>query len=371
MSTGAHQAPEMAGLVQEYYQGLQRAGVDVIMHFSSAGLPSKYGAWGLIEGTDQNPSDAPKQVGLFAFLDSTAQCAFPNATGCTHAAQCSGQGFCVDGGCSCFYGFSGADCSKAQYTEHVECGYKCTFDQGVCRPHRTEGLERYWQCQCGNGYWGSTCSRFECPDQCNHAGMCIDQGICSCFPGYSGERCEHDCGCGGHGECDAEGTCACDAGWRRSASGETCAWDCSCNGDQSGCIGPGICGCKACEKGSCVGGRCQCWAGFTGSDCSQPIGKPNDGSPIGMNIAGVGYGLNRVFVDAMKHSSEWVSVPAVDTGNTSKEQYIWGDGQTIHQGADGYLLRLDSPTQEVVALSLRDVCTHTAAGRFVALYDGD
>jgi len=159
---GAHRAPEMAELVKEYYQGLERAGVDLIMHFSSAGLPSKYGAWGLIEATDQNPADAPKQVGLFAYLESTAQCAFPNATGCEHASQCSGQGFCVDGRCSCFYGFSGDDCSESHFTEHFECGYKCNFDQGVCRPYRTQGLERYWRCECGNGYWGATCSRFEC-----------------------------------------------------------------------------------------------------------------------------------------------------------------------------------------------------------------
>jgi hypothetical protein len=64
-------------------------------------------------------------------------------------------------------------------------------------------------------------------------------------------------------------------------------------------------------------------------------------------------------------------VPAVDTGNTSAQQYIWNDGQAIHEDADGYLVRLDSPMQEVVTLSLRDVCTHTVAGRFVALYDGD
>ena len=364
---GAHRAPEMAELVKEYYQGLERAGVDLIMHFSSAGLPSKYGAWGLIEATDHNPADAPKQVGLFAYLESTAQCAFPNATGCEHASQCSGQGFCVDGRCSCFYGFSGDDCSESHFTEHFECGYKCNFDQGVCRPYRIQGVERYWRCECGNGYWGSTCSRFECQNRCNHNGMCIDSDVCSCFRGYTGDRCQHDCGCDGHGKCDEKGTCSCDDGWRRSASGETCEWDCSCDV----CIGPGICGCKACEKGTCISGRCLCWSGFTGHDCSQAVAKPNDGSQIGMNIAGGGYGLNRVFVDVMKHSTEWISVPAVDTGNTSAQQYIWNDGQAIHEDADGYLVRLDSPMQEVVTLSLRDVCTHTVAGRFVALYDGD
>ena len=70
-----------------------------------------------------------------------------------------------------------------------------------------------------------------------------------------------------------------------------------------------------------------------------------------MNLGAPGYGLNRVFVDVMKHSSEWVSVPAANTANISAGQYVWGDGQPIHQDSDGYLLRLDSRLQEVVTLS--------------------
>jgi hypothetical protein len=33
------------------------------------------------------------------------------------------------GTCSCYQGFSGADCSSVSYIETYNCGYKCTFDQ--------------------------------------------------------------------------------------------------------------------------------------------------------------------------------------------------------------------------------------------------
>ena len=339
----------MAALVQRYYEGLTALGMELVVHFSSAGQPSKYGAWGLVEASDQDPAEAPKQQGLFAFLDANAQCAFPPATNCEDGATCSGHGFCLEHGCSCFYGYSGEQCETAQYTVHKECGYHCTFDQGVCKPYKVEGLEQYWRCECGHGYWGTDCSRFDCADNCNYNGMCVDLDVCSCFPGYTGERCQQDCGCNGHGECTDAGSCQCDNGWKLGANG--CEWDCAC-AEGVACMGPGMCECEpACAMGDCVGGVCHCWAGFTGPACSDPIAKPNDGSPIGMNLGAPGYGLNRVFVDVMKHSSDWVSVPAVDTANTSDSQYVWGDGQPIHEDSNGYLLRLDSRLQEVVTLS--------------------
>ena len=59
-----------------------------------------------------------------------------------------------------------------------------------------------------------------------------------------------------------------------------------------------------------------------------------------MNLAGVGYGLERIYVDVMKHSCSWVSVPGADTANTSAQQYVWGDGQPIIQNASGNLLQV-------------------------------
>jgi hypothetical protein len=89
-----------------------------------------------------------------------------------------------------------------------------------------------------------------------------------------------------------------------------------------------------------------------------------------MNIGGGGYGLESIFVDVMKHSSGWVSVPGSDTANTSSTQYLWGDGRPVPVDAAGYVTSLEV-TQEAVTLSLRDVCLHAAPGRYVALYDGD
>jgi hypothetical protein len=87
-------------------------------------------------------------------------------------------------------------------------------------------------------------------------------------------------------------------------------------------------------------GTCQCWAGYAGPRCDIPVPRPNDDSPIGMNVDGAGYGLEWIYTDLMKHSSEWFSVPGMDTGNTSAQQYVWGDGQPIIQDEAGYLLQV-------------------------------
>jgi hypothetical protein len=40
------------------------------MHFSSAGTPSRYGSWGLVEYTGQQPATAPKYRAVAALLDA-------------------------------------------------------------------------------------------------------------------------------------------------------------------------------------------------------------------------------------------------------------------------------------------------------------
>jgi hypothetical protein len=366
----AHRDPGMRRLVARYYSGLADAGLRVLLQFTSVGTMTKYGAFGLLEATDQDPSTAPKQQGLFDHMDARAVCPLPNATTARDQALCGGHGYATDaGGCSCFYGYSGPRCEDAQYTEHMsDCGYYCTFDQGVCSPTNVVGFERYWACKCGPGYWGRECSRFSCAGACSYNGVCVDKDVCSCFPGYSGRRCEVDCGCSGHGECGSGGGCVCDDGWR-AAPGGGCEWDCDCPGGLP-CSGPGVCACERCQFGTCMRGVCQCWAGYSGTECSVRVPRPNDGSPVGMNLAAVAYGMERVFVDVMKHSSGWVSVPGSDTTNTSSTQYIWGDGRPVPVDAAGFVTALEV-TQEAVTLSLRDVCLHAASGRYVALYDGD
>ena len=364
----------MRSLVRRYYSGLAAVGVGLLLHYVSTAMPSKYGSFGLLESTDQDPATAPKLQGLNDLMEARAVCLLPNATLSDHGA-CGGHGYYSAGigggiGCFCYYGYGGEYCDKAQYTEHTSaCGYFCTFDQGVCAPVSISGFERYWGCKCGLGYWGTSCSRFTCAAPCLHGGTCIDQDVCSCFPGFTGRSCEVDCGCNGHGVCDAKGTsCLCDEGWRLGASG-VCEWACNCPGNQP-CSGPGTCPCAGCIYGSCIRGQCHCWAGYAGERCDQAAPRPSDESPVGMNLAGVGYGLEWIFVDVMKHSSGWVSVPGSDTANTSSQQYIWGDGEPVYEDDSGYLVSVGE-VQEVVTLTLRDLCLHGTAGRYVVLYDGD
>jgi len=128
-----------------YYNQLHQSGVNVSVHFSSIGFPSKYGAWGLLESSDQDPDTAVKQKGLFGYMDQHSVCVLPNAT-CSgrSGSRCSGHGMCLeDGGCFCFYQYRGDTCSEASYAEYKgDCGYQCTFDQGVCQPFETVGLDR-------------------------------------------------------------------------------------------------------------------------------------------------------------------------------------------------------------------------------------
>ena len=196
--------------------------------------------------------------------------------------------------CSCYYGFKGRQCEIFEWKDTKACGYRCTFDQGVCRVNATfytdrygcwhvclcarracamylsvglrvlyfdkcayfGNISRYWNCKCGHGYFGATCSRFTCPRGCSHNGHCLDKDTCSCFRGFLGASCEIDCGCGGHGQCNSDGKCICDVGWRHD--GKKCVWSCDKEESAEGCIGPGQSGCsEECKFGVCVDGRCR------------------------------------------------------------------------------------------------------------------
>lgn len=110
--------------------------------------------------------------------------------------------------------------------------------------------------------------------------MCNAAGICTCAAGYSGQFCEFQaCAgvtCSGQGTCNPNnGTCTCDEGF----SGV----DCSIGG--GGCVTSADCGVWAPARtnecangytcvdnlygGQCVGGACQCEAGFTCPSCTS------------------------------------------------------------------------------------------------------
>ena len=85
----------------------------------------------------------------------------------------------------------------------------------------------------------------------------------------------------------------------------------------------------------------------------------------------------------MKHSRHWTSIwdRDRDAGQFSYQkgtgslvyhstQYQWGNGQRMDLGDTGYPNKLQ-PWQTLITLSVRDVCKHGVAGRYVVLYDGD
>lgn len=95
-------------------------------------------------------------------------------------------------------------------------------------------------------------------------------GVCNCYPGFTGGSCQVDCQCNGHGTCTTNNTCACDEGYKWSASG--CVLDCSCS-NGAACIAPGKCGCEpSCQNGTCYSAQCECWAG--GCRSARGLGCP-------------------------------------------------------------------------------------------------
>ena len=119
--------------------------------------------------------------------------------------------------------------------------------------------------------------------------------------------------------------------------------------DTLGCVGPGLSACEACDYGTCIGGQCHCWAGYTGPSCSTL----NSGL---LAHAGAAFGINVAltpssFVDVMKTTRHWTSIWDADTqpgqfsyqGGSimwSSRQYEGGNGLEINESSDGYVTSL-------------------------------
>jgi hypothetical protein len=122
-----------------------------------------------------------------------------------------------------------------------------------------------------------------------------------------------------------------------------------------------------------VTGSGQCTNAFFGSDpvpnvvkrcellssTTPPGGNANDGSPLGTNLAGLGYFATQVpFIDLFKSSSAWVS------GSAS----TWDDGRAFDLDANGWVRSL-LPGQIARTLMLRGPGVYPS-GKYVVLYDG-
>jgi len=56
----ANAHPRLAGLYQQYYAAWEAAGGELLCHFSSVGEWSKWGSWGLLQYSDDDPDQSPK-----------------------------------------------------------------------------------------------------------------------------------------------------------------------------------------------------------------------------------------------------------------------------------------------------------------------
>jgi len=157
--------------------------------------------------------------------------------------ECSGKGLCLNGQCSCINGFEGQDCSarKAVPAGNADAPFQVCGADGACSGH---GACERGVCHCSEGFGGDLCEVASCPKDCSGNGLCMN-GLCTCNVGFEGQDCSSVIGM------DAAAAAMAAGGMPVSLTG-MCANDCS-------------------KHGQCADGTCQCWANYTGTDCSMPL----------------------------------------------------------------------------------------------------
>jgi hypothetical protein len=133
--------------------------------------------------------------------------------------ECSGRGTCDrdSGRCACFDGFNGEACQRTacpnDCSGHGVCQDERRFAKDAASLHGESGYtyknaydaKKEMGCLCDTGFRGPDCSMIECPSgadplgadggaegrDCSGRGVCdYTAGVCKCFKGYFGERCE-------------------------------------------------------------------------------------------------------------------------------------------------------------------------------------
>jgi EGF-like domain len=156
------------------------------------------------------------------------------SAGCPNS--CSRQGICSTDGryrCSCFTGFTGADCSlKTCPTGKAWVGYATAVDQvhesivecsGVGDCNRATGL-----CSCYGNFTGMACERMGCPTSSGSSLPCSGRGLCMTMRqaalGYDGVRLKQPPSTYNLWDADKIQGCICDNGWfGADCSNRTCA----------------------------------------------------------------------------------------------------------------------------------------------------
>mmetsp|Transcript_55789 Transcript_55789/g.103208 ORF Transcript_55789/g.103208 Transcript_55789/m.103208 type:complete len:1153 (+) Transcript_55789:85-3543(+) len=157
--------------------------------------------------------------------------------------ECSGNGMCMNGQCTCINGFEGQDCSvpKAAPAGNTGTTLQVCGADGGCSGH---GSCEKGACRCWPGFGGDLCEVASCPKDCSGNGLCMN-GLCTCNVGFEGQDCSNVIGL------DATEAAMAAGGLPVPLNG-MCANECS-------------------QHGQCTNGVCDCWANYTGTDCSMPL----------------------------------------------------------------------------------------------------
>jgi hypothetical protein len=163
------------------------------------------------------------------FLNVTANSGLMLVPGDANTAhqflECSGRGTCdrTSGNCGCVAGYTGDGCqrtscpndcsgngvcqSQAYFVSDVAAIQAAVINPTVNSNYVYTGFDAgsAYGCKCDVGFRGADCSQRECPSgsdpmkgqggldgmDCSGRGLCdYTKGMCKCFKGFFGERCE-------------------------------------------------------------------------------------------------------------------------------------------------------------------------------------